>query len=454
MISKSSSSSVQQWVGRLPIAFIGTAFVNFIVGAILGGWMAVVPSVSVVAGPIHGEINPFGWLTFMIYGMTYAVLTLSAGIRPPKAWVGWLHWVLAECALILVVAALLAGDATLYVTGLAAQFAAPILFLVNILSAVFSARRQRAKADTPDAGNDLASASPNGALAALAALGRHPALRDSDRIAQRGTDLALLAFLVGTGWMLIDATVQVATRPPAATMLPVAPQGALFLIYYGWIAGTILAVSLHLFPRFFTSANLSPNLLRIGQAVWGVALIAGGLRVVDPSFLIAVANRMLAIALVLYAIMYLYAMTARSRNRAVAPAAPTLPFPLVSRIAWVASFAYSLALGVCLLVTGYGLSLASMHLLFLGFATTLVYGVGYTMFPLLLRRTVRSGILPFVQLVLSIVGTSLMIAAFLNLSSVDNVDGAFLWLAIGGSCAAVGAILFIVQWPFAKSQQG
>lgn len=38
---------------------------------------------------LHGEINSFGWLTMMIYGMIYAVLALSTWYRLARAVVGW-----------------------------------------------------------------------------------------------------------------------------------------------------------------------------------------------------------------------------------------------------------------------------------------------------------------------------------------------------------------------------
>lgn len=72
--------------------------------------------------------------------MTYAVLSILAELRPPKAWVGWLHLLLSELAVIVVTAAFLTNGVPLLQIGLVCQFAAPVLFLVDILSAVFSAR--------------------------------------------------------------------------------------------------------------------------------------------------------------------------------------------------------------------------------------------------------------------------------------------------------------------------
>lgn len=419
-------------IGNLPKAFIGVAFFNFLIGAGLGGWMASSPTTWSMAGPIHGEINPFGWLTMLIYGMTYAVLSIATGIRPPKSWVGWLHLVLSEVAVVVVVAALLTHGALLFHIGLGCQFAAPVVFLVNILSAVFSARRERNKLqNTPFVAETAQSR-------ALAFLRRSDKYQATDRIAQRGTDVSLMLFVVGAGWMWLKAFGQHNPLTGGAS-----PRGALFLVYYGWIAGTVFAVSLHLFPRFVGSAKFNAKAVAFGQAIWGLAVLIWALGSVWSVDLVRLGNLLLGVSLVWLSAVYLRALFSYRTG-----SVQGIDVPRTSIVAWSASWTFCLALGLCLIWGLDGLSLAAMHLLFLGFATTLVYGVGYTLFPLMLRRKQLPGLLTMAQVALAIIGALLMVIAFLSMLS--SYQHAFVLLGIGGTCAAVSAFVFVLQWPLSK----
>lgn len=418
-------------IGQLPKVFIAFAFMNFLIGATLGGWMASRPAIWAEVGSIHGEINPFGWLTMLIYGMTYAVLSISAGIRPPKAWVGWLHLSLSELAVLLVSAAYLAHRIFLLQIGLACQFAAPLIFLVNILSAVISSRRGEKNT------NDKEIDGETDEYRALGFLRRSSFHQATDRVAQRGTDIALILFLIGAGWMMLSSFGM------QGTSLDMPQNGALFLIYYGWIAGTIFAVSLHLFPRFVDS-KFNVRAVTFGQVIWGISLVLGTLESVWLPSKQNIGYRLFGVACIWYSVIYLIALF---RNKGTVR---EIQLPKPSVIAWYACWLSCLVLG-CGLVFGLApLSLVAIHLLFLAFATNLVYGVGYTLFPLLLGRKKPSDLLAVIQVVFAILGVFLMLIAFTCLLS-PYTRGMFTLLGIGGTMAAIGAVVFILQWLFSKT---
>ncbi|MDQ0191055.1 hypothetical protein JI721_14340 [Alicyclobacillus cycloheptanicus] len=426
-------SNGQSLIGRLPKAFIAIAFLNFLVGAGLGGWMAVQPSAWGLISSIHGEINPFGWLTMLIYGMTYAVLAISAGIRPPKAWIGWLHLVFAELAVLVVVAGWSLHAIMILHIGLGIQFAAPVVFLVNILSAVFSSRRKHRESAEAAVEDRALEAHPLGYLR------RDPAYQSTDRVGQRGTDVSLMLFLIGAGWMFIRSLTP-------GQMDDVSAPGALYLIYYGWIAGTILSVALHLFPRF-TGVRISAKMMSVLQVAWGLTVILGtaGLTISAPN-LANIGSRLMGIVFAGSSAVYLWALLRPGRQ---APA--TAHVQPASRLAWITSWLFFLVLGICLVIGLDPLSLAAMHMLFLGFATTLVYGIGYTMFQHLLQRRPVSRAGSTVQVGTSILGAVLMVIAFLDMLTPRAAE-AFGLLAVGGTLAWAGATGFLLLWATARHE--
>ncbi len=104
--------------------------------------------------------------------------------------------------------------------------------------------------------------------------------------------------------------------------------------------------------------------------------------------------------------------------------------------------------------TGFtaSLSLVSLHLLFLGWITTLVYGVGYSLFPRVLHRYVRFGWFSPTQMAASISGAVLMPIGF-SLMARGLVAGLNV-LAVGGVFAGLGALSFIVIWSASKREGG
>lgn len=425
----------EQGIDRLAKSFIVTAFINFGAGATLGAWMALVPGEWDRFGPIHGEINPYGWLTLLIYGMTYAVFSISTGLRPPWGWVGWLQLGTAELGLLSIVAGDLGKRGDLVEVGFFLQATAPILFLGNILSAVFYGRRRNRVEHPGVAGgeSDRTATVP----AAMAFLSRSPEHKATDRVARRGTDLALMIFIVATWWMETTRMVHHHLAPAGE------PAAGHLLVYYGWIGGTVLAVALHLYPRLTGTAKISAGFAAIGQAAWLIPLVLVAIGQVWIPTVTVPGSRMLGFAIAWAAAGYLWTLRFRKRD-----AEGLRRMPPQSVLAWYGSWAFAFALGILLLAGLNPESLAAVHLLFLSWITTLAYGIGYSLFPLFLQRRSPRPTWGFLQLACSMTGAGLMAAAFLwtEFAPTGWHEGAAVLLAIGGTLAWLGAFAFLSAW--------
>lgn len=417
-------ASWAELAGALPRAYILVAFANFTVGVCLGLSMAISPALWPMLSAVHAELNPFGWLTILIYGMTYAVLTLFANLRPPWPTIGWVQLASAELGVVLVALAPLVGAHELTRIGMLFQAAAPVIFTVNIVTAVFARRSGKGR----------------GAVAATVSetdwpdeldrrfFGRARELRATDRIAQRGTTMALLIYLVAVVWALIHV------QDPSVTAYSIHGKDRL-LVYYGWILGTVLSVSLHLVPRYAAGQRMvTMAQAQAGQLLWlaGMVLIAVS---PWPSGVASLGARVLGAAIVFHALLYGARLGAAVRGLARAVA-----------VAWYGGWGFALLLGGALIAGLDPLSLAALHLLFLGWITSLVYGVGYTFFPFVLRKRVPSPRLAVAQVGVSLLGAAAMTGAFLWLGTGNSSGTVTDLLAVGGLLAALGALYFLAQW--------
>ncbi len=415
-------------ISSLSKVFITTAFINFLIGAFFGGWMSSSPSTMALLGPLHGEINPFGWLTMMIYGMTYAVLALSTGFRPPRAEVGWIHWIVAELGVVLIVVSIMLNSSTMFRIGLGLQAIAPVIFLGNLLSAVISGKKSGRNFP-----QDMMSQSQT-----LNPLKRSDTLQGSDRVGQRGTDVSLMLFLVGVWWIWIQSFFHTGVNPGLGA------DAAKVLIYYGWIGGTVWSVGLHLMPRQASTGHINAKAASFGQVAWFAAVVIQAVgMIVNPSWQ-GITGRLLGIAAVYQGLLFLYSLSSRNAKSADRPL-----FPKWSHTAWSAALVFEVLLGIFLLIGLDPLSLLSMHLLFLGFATSLLYGVGYGLFPWFFGGVKPAGAYAWTQIFCSLFGFILMGVAFAGFAipGWNSIPTSPL-LAVGGFLAAIGAILFLVEWPF------
>lgn len=419
--------TLRRAVGTLSIAFIGTAMINFLVGALLGGWMASVPAWTFQLGTLHGEINPYGWLTMMIYGMTYAVLTLSTGYRPPRALVGWLHYATAELGIVLVVVADLLGSVGLFRVGLGLQALAPILFLAHLLSAIIAGKK---------IGRHFPQEEPDVALG-LRLLMRGKDFAGADRVGQRGTDAALILYLVGVVWMWGQSLL----TPMIGSGLITGPASV--LIDYGWIGGTIWSVGLHLLPRMAGTRRVHAGAAAFAQWLWWGAVAV--VTVSDAWFpgTLPWTGRILGMALLVQGGLFYLTLLQKPQTGTELSLMPGW-----SRFAWHIALIFALGLGVLLLFGLDPLSLLALHFLFLGFATTLVYGVGYGLLPPFLGHLRTNSGYAWGQLLIALAGVLLMVLAFAAyiwpaMASISTTG----FLAIGGILAALGAYAFVLQWP-------
>jgi hypothetical protein len=410
------------WMGWLPVAFVAAAILNFAAGAALGGLMAFVPRWWAPLGMVHGEINPYGWLTMLIYGMTYAVLSVSAGLRLPWPWLGWLQWGLAEAGVLAVVMGLALPASGLLVAGLWLQALAPTLFLINILSAVAARRKGTGAGETT-------------VPRALRFMAKSPRFQATDRIGRRGTDIALMLFVPAAWWAALGAT---AGRPADGHAL-------MLLVGYGWIAGTVLAVAIHLYPRFTDDAGVPPCTVTTSQGLWlaGVVLATAGAVAWPPA--LAVGQRLLGVSFVLTAGVYLIRLPRRRRD-----AEGERRLPPHAAWAWAIAWGFAGVLGLALCAGLPTASLAGLHLLFLGWITTLVYAVGYALFPVLLEVSPPSPRWAFPQIMAAAAGALCMVLAF----GAGEVSPRPAWLdawtnglfAAGGSFTSLAFAAFAVAW--------
>ncbi|MCL6637016.1 MAG: hypothetical protein K6T26_03615 [Alicyclobacillus sp.] len=421
-------SAVDPVVGRLPRVLVVLAGVNFATGAILGAWMAADPSARPVWAAVHGELNPYGWLTLLIYGMTYAVLAVSAGLVPPLPWLGWLQAVCAETGVWLAGAGWGCHQPRWAGLGKTLEALAASIFLLNILTSVAQRRRRPLAFNLPPE---------------LTFLTRSARWQVTDRIAQRGTDVALMFYLVAAWWQAV-----------AAFRGQPSPKVAVVLADFGWLAGTVLAVALHLLPRLL-DRPLSARWAACAQVLWGIGVLGCAVAAGWPGSLEAAgsmgsavlwrnwASRGLGLAIMVWAGGYLVS---------IASARHTLPPRLraAARWAWLVSWMYALVLGGSLLAGAPLNSLRVYHLLFLGWISTLVYGVGWGLFPVLFQLPVP-GHLARGQVALAAVGTAGLLLGFAGSGRWSSLL-AHECLAAGGCLAAAAALWFLLYWPLALWQ--
>lgn len=417
-------------VGWVAIVFIGLAFINFLVGASFGGLMAINPMLRTVLAPLHGEINPFGWLTMLIYGMTYAMLAIGVGLQSLKPWASILHVLLAEAGVVMISVSFLTNNNLLLSLGLLGQAIAPILFLRNILYVLLHPGQKPSKTKFSDA-------KPKGALALLQP---EPRFQATDRIAQRGSKISLMLFILAALWMLFHDLV---LKPSSS--LHMGPHVALFLVYYGWLAGTVFSISLHLFPRLTNNSEMSAKAANGAQMIWFLAILISSFGFFDRHYMVRIGSDLLGVAFIAFALFYLWIFAKRRTLT-------DFMIPRASQIAFYFSFSACFILGVSLLLGLPPLTILALHLLFLAFITTLIYGLGYLLMPQLLHRMNISATQAIVQVLSAIFGVLLMATAFLMKQGSFPLDPVILLLGIGGSLAAMSALFFLLQWLITKPE--
>lgn len=180
----------------VPRVFICLAFFNFMVGAILGGWMAAAPNTWSTVGPIHDHAD-----------LRHDVRSSGAVRRnPTTGYMGGLTTHVhgrgrcyGDCRRICRIVA------TRFARWIDVQAIASVLFLVNILSAVFSSRcKTRPGTDLRTSSVNMDTSHGSGMAASkLSFHWRNAQYIATDRVAQHGTDISLIIFIVGAWWMAL-----------------------------------------------------------------------------------------------------------------------------------------------------------------------------------------------------------------------------------------------------------
>lgn len=398
------------WIGILPFAFIACAMLNFTVGSTLGLWMATDPTSWGTLASIHGESNPFGWLTMLIYGMTYAVLSVSAELRLSSPILGWVHLVVAEAGVTLISMGIIFGGMWIIDIGYGFQACSPCLFLMNILLALRAKR--------------LGKMSVLSIPETLTLIGRRSDCEKTDRIARRGTDVSGLLFVVGAAWACVSEWISDRVAP-----------GARVLIYDGWLVGTVASVSLHFYPRLVGATRNLTWPFRVYQVVWlaSVALMAFA-ESMGASRVLWFGRLLFGLSLMLLSSTFIYLLVRSFRVQSSS-------IPLFTLASWSFAYGFAALAGVLLLLGADELSLPVLHSVFLGWMTTLVYGVSYRVLPLFLEIQIEWGRWESVQVIASAVGAALMVAGFTDLGRHVGI----LMLAVGGTTAWLSFIWFAAR---------
>lgn len=227
----------------------------------------------------------------------------------------------------------------------------------------------------------------------LAFLRREPIHQVIDRVAQRGTDVSLIFLFSGAGWMLLNSFGQHRPVRRHHTQGCVVSRELRVDCWYG-LGGLSPPVS-----SVRRSAKIGVKAATFGQATWGFSVLLGAVGSIWSPVMTTFGYRFLGIAFIWFAVVYLRALLARNKV-----SKQGVRVPRSSLSAWYASWTFCLAFGFSLVFGLDPLSFAGMHLLFLAFVTNLVYGVGYMLFPLLLRRKTLSETLAMAQVVAAILG--------------------------------------------------
>lgn len=66
-------------MGRASVRFVSASLSYFIIGAVVGLFMAVRPDYADGFMPLHAHLNTLGWITMMIYGVGYYMIPKFAG---------------------------------------------------------------------------------------------------------------------------------------------------------------------------------------------------------------------------------------------------------------------------------------------------------------------------------------------------------------------------------------
>ena len=383
--------------------FIASAFAYLALGAGLGMEMAVLPGLVANWRSIHAHLNVNGFLSLLIYGMSYLFVPVFARRRLTlPRWVRAHLW-LAHAA----VWGLVLGRAFRWwpasAAGGLAQIAATLLFAVVIVNTI----RRGEPLDT------------RGLPAALAAIATAPASSDLDRVATRFTRLALIYLVLGSlGGAALAGAAGLSPRVTAATI---------WFTVVGFVVMMLSGVVYHLIPRL--SGQRARGAAGARGQLWVLAVSAPALAAgyaMGIQAVIGVGHLLEAAALVVFAWNLWPAL------RGGQMPSPSARFIKMALIAGATGAVLAATTGL-----GIGRPLPRpplLHLHLLGMATMMVFGVAYALMSLedaALRRSRWPGAHAWIHGI-ALVG---MFAGFVGPRSMLTAFGPLQFVGIAGFLA-------------------
>lgn len=233
-----------------PVAgvFVASAFVHLALGTGLGMAMAVHPGLVADWRSVHAHLNVNGFLSLLIYGMSYLLVPVFARRRLTLPRLARAHLWLAHAA----VWGLVAGRACQWwpasAAGGVAQIASTLAFAIVIVHTI---RR----------GEPLDRSRLPAALAPIAST---PASAELDRVATRFTRLAVIYLVAGS---LGGAALAGASGPS-----PAESAAIIWFTVVGFIIMMLSGVAYHLIPRL--SGRAAGGAAAARWHYWGLAASA------------------------------------------------------------------------------------------------------------------------------------------------------------------------------------
>lgn len=395
------------------VAWFGT-------GVVIGALMAIAPERWLYLRPAHIAINLFGWMSMLMYAMTYHVIPVFIRRQLHRPQLIKLQMVMANLSVLAIFAGHLLQFKGWVAAGWGGITIAGVLFLVNIIGA---ATRGAPTVDWERRAGQLA----------------HPALdmaaqRHLDKTARPFTEISVVYLILGSAWTTADQFGWVTGEGAAA-----------FLIRYGWLAMMVFGTSYHMLPRL--SGRLPAG---IGTIRWQLLLANIGvvMAFVGTQGGWAAVARTGMVLISLTALIYAVCMSGpvlrpRPAGKSGGPALHGIAhwFAIASWAALILAGLAGLGWAAGGSAAPYGWFLGQTHLYLLGWMTLLVYAVVGIVLPLALERPLVAHWLYGIQLAVALPGVVLVAASFLLRASVAGVNWDA-WFGTGATLCAVGGLIF------------
>lgn len=404
---------------RRVVAFLPAAGIWFGAGALIGLLMAVAPQHFLYLRPAHIVINVFGWMSMLMFAMTYVVIPVFIRRQLHRPALVTAHWVVANGSVLVILLGHWLRWPALVPLGWVGLTLGGTLFLVNIMGA---ALRGAPATDWEERSQRLT----NGAVAP-------DHLRSVDRAARPFTQVSVVYLIAGSLWTALDRLGWVTGEAAAA-----------FLIRYGWMAMLAFGTACHMLPRLSGRVPASARPLRWHFVLLnlGVVLAFFGTQF-GRDWLARPGVGLIGLVAIGHAAYVADLVLRPGEVSATGPVLRGVPRAFVagSWVALVAAGLVGLGWAGAAGAAPYTWFLGQTHLYLLGWMTLLAYGVGGALLPVILQRPLALRWLYTAQLGLALPGVALVAASFLARTAVDAATYDVLFGSGAVACAAA-ALMF------------